>query len=253
MSRLRKPVRAIREPFGTAGLIVAIVALVAALAGGAYAASGGSGHGQATASAKAKAKAGPRGKTGKTGPAGPQGAPGANGTNGKDGANGTNGTNGSAGISAKAIAFAGDQHGCEEGGLEVTSASPTAFLCNGKAGAAGPLVESLPKGTLVTGAWSVLLSAEGNGLTSISYPFPLASAPTEHREVLSEGEFETECPGSVGNPDAAEGMFCFYAQVDGLGTSPSFATFLSKFGTTLSVNGGEENGVAIGTWATRVG
>jgi len=38
MQRLRHPVRAIREPFGKAGLIVAIFALVMAMVGGAYAA-----------------------------------------------------------------------------------------------------------------------------------------------------------------------------------------------------------------------
>ena len=40
MKRLRHPIRAIREPFGTAGLIVACVALVLALTGAAFAAAG---------------------------------------------------------------------------------------------------------------------------------------------------------------------------------------------------------------------
>ena len=47
----------LREHLGTAGLVVAIVALVAALAGGAIAANGGSGDGKATASAKRKGAA----------------------------------------------------------------------------------------------------------------------------------------------------------------------------------------------------
>ena len=37
MQRLRHPIRAIREPFGKAGLTVAILALVLAMVGGAYA------------------------------------------------------------------------------------------------------------------------------------------------------------------------------------------------------------------------
>ena len=70
MKRLRHPIRAIREPFGKAGLIVGIVALVFAMLGGAYAATN-NGGGKATASAKGKP--GPAGKPGKTGPAGPAG------------------------------------------------------------------------------------------------------------------------------------------------------------------------------------
>ena len=38
MKSFRHPVRAIREPFGTAGLIIAVVALVAAVGGNAFAA-----------------------------------------------------------------------------------------------------------------------------------------------------------------------------------------------------------------------
>jgi len=79
----------IRDQIGTAGLVVAIIALVAALGGGAYAASGG-----LTAKQKKEVKAIAKsfqgtGPTGAQGLAGPQGSPGINGSNG------TNGTNGS--------------------------------------------------------------------------------------------------------------------------------------------------------------
>ncbi len=97
MSRLRLRTRyaALHDQFGTAGLVLSIVAIVLALGGGAYAAS----H-SATASKAKAGKPGPRGKTGPqgapgaTGPAGPAGPAGTNGTNGKDGTNGTNGTTG---------------------------------------------------------------------------------------------------------------------------------------------------------------
>ena len=67
-----------RDKLGGAGLIVEFVALIVALAGGAYVTSSNSG-GETTASAKGKAKrgpAGPRGPNGATGPAGPAGASG---------------------------------------------------------------------------------------------------------------------------------------------------------------------------------
>lgn len=82
-----------RDHLGTAGLFVAIVALIAALAGGAIAANNLGGK----ATVSAKGKKGPRGPRGPQGPKGATGPAGANGTNGKDGINGTNGTDGAKG------------------------------------------------------------------------------------------------------------------------------------------------------------
>src|SRR4051794_38320152 len=105
ISKLRHPVRAIREPFGTAGLIVACIALIAALTGGAYAASGG-----LTAKQKKEVKKiakqfagkpgapGTAGAKGDTGGKGDTGAAGTNGTNGSDGTNGLQGPQGEAGM-----------------------------------------------------------------------------------------------------------------------------------------------------------
>ena len=81
---------AFRKQVGSAGLVVAVVALIFALAGGAVAASGGGGGGKATASAK---KRGPRGpkrprasrRSRSAGPAGPQGGVGPEGAAGKAG------------------------------------------------------------------------------------------------------------------------------------------------------------------------
>jgi hypothetical protein len=47
--------RRLKEPFGKAGLTVAMLALVVAMAGGAYAATGG-GNGKAATASKAKSK-----------------------------------------------------------------------------------------------------------------------------------------------------------------------------------------------------
>jgi hypothetical protein len=82
--RFRRP-----EPFGRAGLVVGIVALVFALMGGAWAASGG-----LTAKQKKEVKAIAKSFQG-TGPAGAQGA---QGTPGSNGTNGTNGKDGAAGV-----------------------------------------------------------------------------------------------------------------------------------------------------------
>jgi hypothetical protein len=89
----RRAGKRLREPFGKAGLTVAVIALVFAMLGGAYAAGG------LTSKQKKEVKAIAKGLQG-TGPAGPQGAAGAN---GKDGANGSNGTNGSNGADGKTI------------------------------------------------------------------------------------------------------------------------------------------------------
>jgi hypothetical protein len=99
--KLRHPVRSIREPFGKAGLTVAILALVLAMVGGAYAAGALSGKQKKEVEKIAKKYAGKTGSAGSQGPAGPAGAKGDTGTNGKDGTNGTNGTNGKEGPEGK--------------------------------------------------------------------------------------------------------------------------------------------------------
>lgn len=76
MQRLRHPIRAIREPFGKAGLTVAILALVLAMVGGAYAAGALTGKQKREVKKIAKkyaGEAGPQGKEGKQGPTGPEG------------------------------------------------------------------------------------------------------------------------------------------------------------------------------------
>jgi hypothetical protein len=159
----------LRNRFGIPG-VISVIALVFAMFGGAYAASSSSGGGKATASAKAKK--GPRGPKGATGPAGPQGPAGAKGDTGANGTNGTNGT------SAEAVSFAGSQHGCSEGGVEVKSAKPATFLCNGKKGENGQagFPGTLPAGKTETGTWGVAMAPTTDALNfdvPISFPIPL--------------------------------------------------------------------------------
>ncbi len=80
MKRFRHPIRANREPFGkAAGLVVAIVALVFAMVGGAYAAGALTGKQKKEVKKIAKkyageaGPAGQQGKEGKQGPTGPEG------------------------------------------------------------------------------------------------------------------------------------------------------------------------------------
>lgn len=84
--------------------------------------------------------AGPEGKPGPQGPQGPQGLPGA------AGKNGTNGTNGTNGVSATTESFTGKAHGCEAGGVVVKSASPEEAVCNGTNGTLA--------GQTMTGMWA---------------------------------------------------------------------------------------------------
>jgi hypothetical protein len=181
----------LKEPFGKAGLTVAILALVMALVGGAYAAGGltKSQEKQVTKIAKKYA-----GKPGATGPAG---ANGTNGTNGKDGANGTNGKDGAPGI-------------------------------QGPPGTTG-FTKTLPKGETLEGDWAITAVLPGTGLnegsagTTVSFGIPLAAAPESlYVPAPTEEEEENEefpvppagCTGNVKEPGAEEGHLCVFARFE---------------------------------------
>lgn len=236
MKRFRRPIRAIREPFGTAGLLVAIVALVFALVGGAYAAN------NIGASASKAAKQGKQGKPGKTGPAGPAGPAGLAGPKGDTGAAGSNGTNGTNGTSVTTSSISTSSATCNHnGGVEVKSASPAQNVCNGTTG----FTEVLPEGKTETGGWVIDSFAENPAVTytAISFPIPLEfgldeshvfflrpawQAFCEAKPVEEEPEpgvvkhpraecdsqrlpAEAKCSGSVASPTAEPGYLCVYA------------------------------------------
>lgn len=126
----------------------------------------------------------------------------------------------------------------------------------GDAGAAGPLLETLPTGRTLKGAWSMADSAaSGYAQTAISFPIPLASSPT--RTVIGLGEGPTPgCPGSPSNPLAAPGNLCVYeGDKDNTSGEPSSCGADKcgvgedgRLGSTLMVSG---TGLfySIGTWA----
>jgi hypothetical protein len=242
---------ALQRQLGTAGLIVAILALVAALGGGAYAATGG-GAGASKSKPKGLTKAQvlalikQNQTTGLAGPAGaigPAGVPGPAGTTGKE----------------------------------------------GTTGPAGPFLEVLPSGKTLKGEWGTGGGIEGGGLeptfgtavATVSFSFPLSSAPTLNyifKEpegggsvfglslsgsgvigVLTESEAKANCPGSAGEPNAKAGNLCLYANQETLqeAKSPfSQAAWAgskydqpTKFGANVAFRFFETEGTVAGTWA----
>ena len=225
---------------------IAFLALIFAVTGVSFAATGGSGGGNknnsqnllaSTSKAKPKTKAGPRGPagpkgaTGATGPAGPAGATGPGGAQGPQGAVGNTGATGNTGEKGESI--------------------------TGKTGPQGPKgVEgepwtdggTLPAGKTETGSWS--FSGSGPGplniiVAQISFPIRLAASLSPGEPPLGgpECEFAKEpcqvhyintngeeigglkenqptnknCKGTAAEPTAEPGNLCVYErQTDGV-------------------------------------
>jgi Collagen triple helix repeat (20 copies) len=184
----------IHQKLGTAGFIISILALVAALGGGAYAASGGlSGKQKKEVEKIARKYAGKPGANGAQGPAGPAGAKGDAGSKGDTGAPGTSGSNGSNG-------------------------APGAQGAPGANGLTG-FTATLPPGETETGVWGVPNdhpAPESLSFVQISFPIPLA----QEGEAILLNELETEgsatnadgCTGTVKAPIAPPGKLCIYTQ-----------------------------------------
>jgi collagen triple helix repeat protein len=203
----------IHQKLGTAGFIISIVALVAALGGGAYAANGGS---AAKATASAKAKQGKQGKPGKTGPAGPAGAQGPAGPAGPKGDTGAAGANGSNGASGATGA---------KGATGATGAT-------GQTG----FTSTLPAGKTETGTFlleSTGLSAQIATTISFAIPLPSSLGEAEVHLIAPDGKElvkkttepaeevdPTGCGTAIktptgpeinaANPQAAPGNLCVY-------------------------------------------
>jgi hypothetical protein len=191
----------LHQRLGTAGFIISIVALVAALGGGAYAASGG-----LTGKQKKEVEKIAKKYAGKPGATGAAGAPGAKGDAGAKGDSGTAGSQGAKGDTGAA------------GGAGAPGAP----------GATG-FTERLPAEKTETGAWT-FGPAEGPAYIPLSFAIPLeAPIGAAHVHYINEeGEevientttFEleevtsTECLGSVASPSAEPGNLCVYAQTE---------------------------------------
>jgi hypothetical protein len=199
----------------TPATVMAFIAMVFAMTGGAFAvsvhggssparasaSSGGSSGAVATVAKKKKrstpaGKPGPRGPVGPAGAAGPGGVPGpagpagATGPQGPTGSNGT-GTEGKEGKEGKEGASvtsveSGTPFGtkCKEGGTEFKIASSKTYACNGEKGVLHP-GETLPVGATETGILSVGPIVVPSALqVPISFTIPLAS-PIGHTHYIN--------------------------------------------------------------------
>lgn len=231
----------LKEPFGKAGLTVAVIALVFAMLGGAYAAGALTGKQKKEVEKIAKkyaGKPGAAGAQGSAGAAGAKGDTGAAGTNGKDGTNGTNGTNGAKGA---------------DGTFST---------------------EPLPPGETLTGVFAAAKNKIGpesftRSLDSISFPINVSPAPTAiyqlnffglvfgielqdggyeiygpggHLEDLEEEEaeeaeaaFSQACPGTRAAPTAEPGFLCLYEGVvaEGPQEIPTAIEAANEFGIVI--------------------
>ena len=193
----------LHDRLGTAGLVVAIVALVAALGGTAYAAAKLNGTQKKEVEKIAKKFAGKPGAPGATGAAGPKGDPGAAGAPGKDGSQGPTGSTGPTGKEGK----------------------------EGKEGSPWTAGGTLPSGKTETGAWVVQGSGFGNFYATVSFPIALGSgldASHVHminnagEEITFNGETgeeelaaQTKCLGTAEAPAPVAGNLCVYASFKG--------------------------------------
>jgi Collagen triple helix repeat (20 copies) len=265
--------------------IIAIVALVFAMTGGAFAVSskGGSGNATAVAAKKKKGKAkpkvklipGPKGATGPAGPAGaqgpagpagptgPEGKQGGEGKEGKEGKQGIQGKEGKQGIqgeegeSVTVTSLSKGNTNCKEGGAEVTNKSGTAYACNGVAGAGGgggPLQKGETETGVFGGEATALIAAEEEyiGYAPITFARPLEKALSGGFRVIYPGESSTtECPGNTGKPEAKEGYVCLYVNVV-KNSAKIGAAANTLYGVVASVHLPESAGpvgAAQGVWA----
>lgn len=168
--RLRHPIRQRNEPFGKAGLTVAILALVFAMVGGAWAAGGLNPKQKKEVTKIAKKYAGKPGVPGANGTNGTNGTAGAKGDKGEKGDTGNNGT------SVTGTPILTSSATCNhQGGTAYTSASGTENVCNGKEGEPWTPNNTLPNEATETGAWTFSdhFSTESVLLIPISFPIQL--------------------------------------------------------------------------------
>jgi hypothetical protein len=263
MKKLRHPIRRVSEPFGKAALIVATIALVMAMLGGAYAASNVA---ATRAGSSARGSRGPRGPKGARGPIGPRGPEGPKGAKGDPGAPGKDGSDGTPGKDGVDVTFSpASEAACVAGGSVFKASNGETTICNGKEGETG-FTETLPVGKTETGSWAGAVYQVGP--VAISFNIPLAAPIDEsHTVLIPEGgtpPAECENPGhagaaSVENPEAEPGFLCIYVDItpesavkeieapgtdtEGAGTAGTYVIVE----TTSTV--GEEHGKGRGTWA----
>lgn len=213
----------IHNKLGTAGFVVAIVALIAALGGAAIAAAPKLNSTQKkevkkiaqTEAKKIVPAVGPPGATGATGVAGPKGDTGATGQEGPEGEEGPPGANGK-----NVVIGAPTPAECLEGGATVqVEGSPATkkAVCKGEPWTAGG---TLPPGETLTGIIGGgvnFTASEVKEPQQISFNLPLTAAPTvnliQKNGTANPGSLEN-CPGNVNAPAADPGNLCVWVDPD---------------------------------------
>jgi hypothetical protein len=189
----------LRHRMGIPG-ILAVLALVMAMAGGAWAAKK-----YVITSTKQIKPSVLKQLQGKAGAPGLPGAAGAVGAKGADGAPGKDGVS----VTTKNAS----SEDCPEGGTEFTSASGTSVVCNGEEGSPWTAGGTLPSGATETGVFAG--TSTENQLTAIPISFSLPVVPAPE-PILVKGASATGCPGLVGGvPTADPGKLCLYVGLDG--------------------------------------
>jgi hypothetical protein len=202
----------IHQKLGTAGFIISIIALVAALGGGAYAAKGGlTGKQKKEVEKIAKKYAGKTGAAGAAGPSGAKGDTGGTGDTGAAGASGAQGVPGTPGIPG----------------------APGAPGAKGEPGETG-FTATLPAGKTETGNWSAVGFGPEFAFEpfQISYAIPLAEPSadvvylnhTETEESTStpiEG-CELDVTSAAVIPVAPAGTLCVFTRLEEFGSRVKF-------------------------------
>ncbi len=197
-STLRKHVRV--SPAG----MIATLALIFAMGGGAYAASKyvitSTKQIKPSVLKSLQGKTGPAGAPGSVGPAGPGGAQGAQGPAGPAGPQGTQGGKGETGSQ----------------GTKGTTGAAGATGLKGATGATGTTgyTETLPAGKTETGSWVIRGTANAEKelrVTAISFPIPLKEEINNKEvHVVKIGETVAGCQGTPEKPEAEPGLLCIY-------------------------------------------
>ncbi len=218
--------------------VIASLALVFAMTGGAFAAGRYLITSTKQISPKVlkslQGKAGANGANGAQGSAGPVGPQGPAGAKGETGAAGAAGANGTSGTSVTSAVLAKGSKECKEGGSEFKAAGSTTFACNGKNGTFEG--QFLSAGKTLTGVWAAASWGEeafpeaGVGLAEDAVSFPLSvTFNASHVEQVGKEEGEGEahenlpeeevggkkmkvCTGNFTKPAAAEGYLCVFVQ-----------------------------------------
>jgi hypothetical protein len=238
----------------SASALLAVVALVFAMTGGAFAAKKylitSTSQIKPSVLKKLRGATGAPGANGAAGPTGPAGANGKDGTNGTNGLNGKDGINGTNGVSVTNAAIpAGDARCGQLGGAEFkVGAGAATFACNGAEGSPWTAGGTLPPGETLKGHWAANWAVDSTVAVPISFNIPLDAVPVIHY-VEGGDPAPAGCSGTFEEPEADPGHLCVFVALSLSSEEPSVALQApDKFGAILGLNG-KAGSVLIGSWA----